>query len=262
MTRKTTTAALKLLLCSVLLLTSLTTFGQTKVTSREIIDKINKGEPVEYRNAQIVGDLDLTQLKNQRLESKKNTSQKFYANTVEAPFQFTNCTFTGDIITTRQPEQQSIFYTNFAKDVKLQNCTFKGVMAFRHATFSDNVTFEGSQFEREANFVHTIFAMRPTFKGVTFADATNFRHTGLTKGIDFTKATFRQAIDFRHTNFPEGVSFKDATFDREADFTHAEFSARADWTGASFRRGVGSEHAQMNGRRYDLESDVKADRSR
>jgi uncharacterized protein YjbI with pentapeptide repeats len=251
---------LKRLLASALFLVSLASVAQPKVTSREIIDKMNKGESVEYQGAEIVGDLDLTQLKNQRLESRKNTSQKFHANLVEVPFHFTNCTFTGDIITTRQPEQPNIYYTNFTQDVKLLNCTFKGVMAFRHATFSDRVTCEGSQFKARTDFVHTIFLARPIFRAVTFPQATNFRHTEFKQGVDFTKAMFRGEIDFRHTIFPEGVSFKEATFEREADFTHAEFSARVDWTGVSFRRGFGSEHAQFNGRRYDLASDVKANR--
>lgn len=241
-------------------LASLATSAQTKVDSREIIDRVNKGEPVAYRNAQIVGDLDLTQLKNQGVRGKDNTSQTFHVSLVEVPFLFTDCTFTGDIITTRQPEQANIYVTNFTREAKFQNCTFKGAGAFRHALFSDKITFDGSQFEQKADFMHAVFSTRPTFKRAIFTDEVNFRHTEFDKGVDFAKATFEQAIDFRHTGFADDVSFEQATFTKQADFSHAEFSTRAQWSGVSFRQGVGAEHTQLNGRQYDLRSDLKADR--
>ena len=247
---------------SALFLISFVSVAQTKVESREILEKINQSEPVEYRGVEIVGDLDLTQLTNQHPEPRENTSNQFqfYVKTVEVPFRFTDCTFTGNIITTRQAQARAIHYTNFSREVALQNCTFRGVMVFRHVTFSNRVTFEGSQFQREANFIHTVFSTRPIFKSVTFAEAANFRHTKFNQGVDFTKAAFKRANDFRHTNFAEGVSFANGTFDEAADFTHAEFSARAQWRGISFRPGVHSEYAQVNGRRYDLSPEIESDR--
>ena len=45
-----------------LLLLPALSFAQTRVDAKEIIAKINRGEAVNYKNARIEGNLDLTQL--------------------------------------------------------------------------------------------------------------------------------------------------------------------------------------------------------
>jgi uncharacterized protein YjbI with pentapeptide repeats len=243
----------KLLLCPLLpLLVVLAAPAQTRVESREIIEKINRGEPVSYRNAQIVGDLDLTALANQQAEPGSSSGQTFYVNTVQTSLQFTGCSFAGAVIATRQPGHTQIFYTKFAGDARFQNCTFKGENNFRHAVFASGATFEGSRFGAGTDFRHTEFTQSPSFRGTAFGGEVEFRHTTFRESPDFTKAVFGRGADFRHVEFPGGVRFEHAVFEAPADFNHAEFSSPVRWKGVTFRSGVTCHHTQLDGRDYQI----------
>ncbi len=249
----------KLLIGLLLFFVALAASAQTKIEAREIIEKINRGEPVTYRNAEIVGDLDLTALTNQRRQAKAS-SNPFYVSTVQAPLLFTRCTFTGEVIATRQSGQDEIFYTDFAAEARFQDCTFRRAVAFRHAAFGRAATFDGSRFGEEASFRHTDFSASPSFKGVTFGGDVDFRHTSFVESPDFTKAVFGQGADFRHTRFPAGVHFEYAIFESRVDFNHADFSSPVRWKGVDFQQGVECRHTHLDGQSYQVEADARAER--
>ena len=249
----------KLLLWALLpFLMVLTAPAQTRVDAREIIEKINRGEPVTYRNAEIVGDLDLTALANQQVKPDASSSQTFYVNTVGASLQFTGCTFTGAVVATRQPGHTEIFYTHFAGDTRFQNCNFKGETEFRHAVFAGDATFDGSRFGTGAGFRHTHFAQSASFKGTTFGGV-DFRHTNFRESPDFAEAVFGQGADFRHVEFPGGVRFENAVFEAGADFNHAEFASPVRWKGVTFRSRVACQHTQLDGRAYQIGANARAE---
>jgi uncharacterized protein YjbI with pentapeptide repeats len=243
----------KLLLCTLLpFVVVLAAPAQAKIDTREIIEKINRGEPVTYRNAEIVGDLDLTALANQQALPDKSSSQTFYVNTVGASLTFTGCTFAGAVIATRQPGHTEIFYTRFASDARFQDCIFKGETNFRHAVFDGGANFDGSRFGAGTEFRHTDFTRSPSFRGTTFGGGVDFRHTSFRESPDFAEAVFGQGADFRHVEFPGGVRFEHAVFEAEADFNHAGFTSPVQWKGVTFRSGVSSRHAQLDGQAYQI----------
>ncbi|MBX0333967.1 pentapeptide repeat-containing protein [Pontibacter sp. HSC-14F20] len=200
------------------------TWAQTRVNASEIISKINRGEAVTYKNAEIVGVLDLTRLDNMRLDKKadnKNSTNE-YISTVKAPVTFVNCTFKDDVLAYYNPDNQDIkllnrknelFNTDFEKAVRFEDCVFEGYSAFKYAKFKDDVSFAGSSFQHEALFKYTKFS----------------------RSADFTNAKFAEEANFKYVAFPAEASFENAAFKREANFKYAKFSGDADFKAADFR---------------------------
>lgn len=200
------------------------TWAQTRVNASEIIAKINRGEAVTYKNAEIVGVLDLTRLDNMRLEKKadgKNSTDE-YISTVKVPLTFIDCTFKDDVLAYYNPDNEDIkilnrknevYNTNFDKAVRFENCVFEGYSAFKYSKFKEDVSFAGSNFRHEANFKYSKFS----------------------KSADYSTAKFAEEANFKYVAFPEQTSFGNASFKREANFKYAKFSGDADFRAADFR---------------------------
>lgn len=199
------------------------TWAQTRVNASEIIAKINRGEAVTYKNAEIVGVLDLTRLDNMQLEKKadnKNSTNE-YISTVKAPLTFVNCTFKDNVLAYFNPDNQDVklfnrknevYNTNFDKAVRFENCVFEGYSAFKYSKFRDEVSFAGSSFQHEALFKYSKFY----------------------KSANFTNARFTEEANFKYVTFPAEASFGNASFRREANFKYAKFSGDADFKAANF----------------------------
>ncbi|MDO6392340.1 pentapeptide repeat-containing protein [Pontibacter sp. BT731] len=200
------------------------TWAQTRVKASEIIAKINRGEAVTYKNAEIVGVLDLTRLDNMRLEKKadgKNSTDE-YISTVKVPLTFIDCTFKDDVLAYYNSDNEDIkilnrknevYNTNFDKAVRFENCVFEGYSAFKYSKFKEDVSFAGSNFRHEANFKYSKFS----------------------KSADYSTTKFAEEANFKYVTFPEQTSFGNASFKREANFKYAKFSGDADFKAADFR---------------------------
>ncbi|GGG31714.1 pentapeptide repeat-containing protein [Pontibacter amylolyticus] len=200
------------------------TWAQTQVKASEIIAKINRGEAVSYKNAVIVGVLDLTRLDNMHLEKKadsKNSTNE-YISTVKVPLTFVDCTFKDDVLAYFNPDNEDIklfnrknevYNTNFDKAVRFEDCVFEGYSAFKYSKFKDAVSFAGSNFRHEANFKYSKFS----------------------KSADYSRTKYAGEANFKYVAFPEETSFGNASFRKEANFKYAKFSGDADFKAADFR---------------------------
>jgi hypothetical protein len=95
----------KVLIIATLLLVPAWSFAKSQVKASTIIDQINAGKVVQYKNAEIVGNLDFTSIKDvtadkkskaNRLLGKGSTLVHLYH--VRSPVSFTNCVFRGDVL--------------------------------------------------------------------------------------------------------------------------------------------------------------------
>ncbi len=152
---------MKKLFYLLLLLLPALAVAQNNVDAREIIDKINRGETVTYRNATITGKLDFTGLSNRTLKPEKTYANwtgraKTFISTVNVPLQFTNCTFTDEVLAYYSVEKENdeggseIYKADFNQDVLFEGCTFKGQSAFKYSIFTEKAFFAGSRFNNEA----------------------------------------------------------------------------------------------------------------
>jgi hypothetical protein len=247
-------------------------FAQTKVDAREIIAKINQGEAVAYRNAEITGDLDLTQLANKQLQKDADNQDKtkIFVSTVTAPVSFTNCTFNGQVLAYFNPDnfelsngeavrnltkswvgesKNEIYNTNFQKEVRFVNCTFEQNSNFKYSQFSGPVSFAGSRFQKEAFFKYSKFEKSVDFSKARFENGAMFKYVTFPQEPNFSGAVFEEEADFKYAQFPRGVNFQKARFDGLANFKYTQFTEPLNLKGADFKTGSDFKYTQLNGRK-------------
>ncbi|MFD2248513.1 pentapeptide repeat-containing protein [Pontibacter ruber] len=243
----------------VLLILPLLSMAQTKVNASEIIAKINRGEAVSYKNAEIEGDLDLTKLQNRKLKKEvedKNNSKE-YISTVTAPLSFVNCTFRGDVLAYYNPSEgvnmvkgmNEVYNTDFEKEVRFQNCTFEKKSAFKYSAFKQGANFAASRFSEEALFKYSKFSKAVDFSDATFRNDANFKYVDFPVMANFSGATFYDEANFKYAEFPEGVTFQKATFNDLANFKYAKLSNPVNMKGASFNGSDDFKYTKVNNKK-------------
>lgn len=253
----------KLQVLVVLMMLPLFTWAQSRVNASDIIAKINRGEAVAYKNADIVGNLDLTKLQNMKLKDRKGNdkySTKEYISTVTAPISFVNCTFKGDVLAYFNPDNgvnivnssNEVYNTNFEKDVRFENCTFEEKSAFKYSEFDGNVSFAGSRFSEEALFKYSKFRGATDFSEARFKEDANFKYVTFPGKVTFAAATFGGEANFKYAKFEEGVNFQKANFDGTANFKYAKISDSFNIRGANFRGGDDFKYTKLNNRQVSL----------
>ncbi|MCC9136864.1 pentapeptide repeat-containing protein [Pontibacter silvestris] len=246
----------------VLLLLPLLSWAKTSVNASEIINKINRGQAVSYSNAEIVGDLDLTKLKNMKQKSSKGSKE--YISTVTSMVTFMNCTFKGDVLAYYNPDNagnvsswfssssNETYNTNFEEDVRFENCVFEKKSAFKYSKFNGNVSFAGSRFSEEALFKYSDFSESVNFSNVMFSDDANFKYVDFPVMADFGGATFEDEANFKYAKFKEGVSFRRTAFEGLANFKYTKISDAFEIRGASFKGGDDFKYTQVNNKHVSL----------
>lgn len=245
--------------------------AQTTIAASEVMAQINRGQAVTYKNVEIAGDLDLTQLNNKTLkeQSEGMHPNKVFVSTVMAPLRFTNCTFTGKVLAYFNPDQgkikldndgnNEIYNTNFDKEVRFQNCTFQQVANFKYSEFKEGVSFAGSQFTDEAFFKYTKFAQAPDFGKVKFTDGAVFKYVNFPAGTNFSQAVFTDDADFKYAKFAGKTNFEKTQFNGFANLKYAEFSDDVKVQGLAFNGGKDFKYTRMGGQKFsDVFIDEKA----
>jgi uncharacterized protein YjbI with pentapeptide repeats len=270
----------KVLIIATLLLLPAWSFAKSQVKASTIIDQINAGKAVQYKNAEIVGNLDFTSIKDVTVDEKSNANRLLskgstlvYLYHVRSPVSFTNCIFTGDVLAyVHDDDENEMHNTIFYKDVDFQGCDFQGKSAFKYVKFktkanfkntqysdealfkytkfSTDVSFSNSRFNKVANFKYTKFSTDISFSSSHFSKEANFKYTKFPKAVNFDKATFQRLANFKYTKFPEGVNFKDAQFMGDADFKYTKFSEPVNFDGVVFDDDVNFKYTKIDGKSF------------
>ncbi|WP_347159511.1 pentapeptide repeat-containing protein [Pontibacter chitinilyticus] len=260
----------KLPILLLVLLLPLLSLAQSSVNASEILGKINRGEAVTYRNATIVGDLNLTKLKNMKLKSGRNENNtKEYVSTVTNPLTFINCTFEGDVLGYFNPQNGGgmftsssgeVYNTNFEREVRFENCHFEQASAFKYSAFKGGVSFAGSRFSEEALFKYSDFNGKVNFSNAKFEDDANFKYVTFPVQADFSGAAFGGEANFKYARFPEGATFQRASFDGLANFKYAKLAEPFNVKGASFKGDDDFKYTQLNNQQITLSSLIQQNR--
>jgi len=202
-------------------------FAQTAIKASEIIRQIDDGQPVMYKNVEIEGVIDLTNLKNRREANVSFEPFSFgndvYESSVEVSIVFVNCTFQDDVIAYYNDDRSDdTFIAHFEEDVTFQNCTFKRASEFKYSEFEEKADFGGTTFNREANFKYAEFSDTPVFANVNFRDDANFKYTEFPQGVNFESAVFEQLANFKYTKFRTPLNLKNVAFNGEEDFKYTK----------------------------------------
>lgn len=200
-------------------------YGQTTVRANDILKQLDDGQAVVYKNAQIEGELDFTNLRNRRHADSSfdffGKGNDTYESTVEKSVIFVNCTFLDDVLAYYHVERDNdTFIAHFEEDVVFQNCTFKRKSEFKYSEFGEKVDFSGTAFNREANFKYAEFSDAPVFTKAQFKDDANFKYAEFPQGVSFEGAIFKQLANFKYTKFSTPLNIKNVSFEGEEDFKY------------------------------------------
>ena len=73
------------------------TFAQKTIEAKDIIKQINKGQTVDYENAEIVGDLDFSLIEDVT-KKRRFASTSTFTYHINVPVKFHNCVFKGGVL--------------------------------------------------------------------------------------------------------------------------------------------------------------------
>lgn len=244
--------------CACILLFSSNTIAQSTVTASTVIEQINRGEDVSYRNVRIIGDLLFTDVQDRTKDeehggswNKKGWDRKAYICHVRSKITFENCTFAGEVSGYLNDEDKDELYNaNFYKSVTFKECIFKDDANFKYSDFPKATTFEGSTFEEEAFFKYSHFNDDISFADVDFEGEATFKYTEFPNGVNFKNANFRNDANFKYTKFPKGVDFTNVIFKRDANFKYAKFRDPSHFKNTDFGSRADFKYTKINGRSF------------
>jgi len=214
----------------VCLVASTATFAKDKVKASDIINQINEGRAVEYTNAEIEGDLDFTNLANERPVGNRFTSfdNETYKSTVEVSVKFTDCIFIGDVLAYYSfPRKHETHIAHFEKDAIFKNCVFKKASEFKYSEFNGAANFAGCAFNEAANFKYAQFSSGPVFASAKFESGADFKYTKFPSETSFEKATFHGLANFKYTKFRSPLNMTEVAFEGSEDFKYTRIDGRS-----------------------------------
>jgi len=140
------------------------------IKAEEIMAKIEEGQPVEYENVIIYGDLDL-----HRLDLPLNKNKRKIINSI----------------------------------IKIEYSVIKGDAFFDHSAFTKLVDFDGTVFNRAANFSDSQFQEDAGFSEAQFQVEANFSRAHFGTEANFSRARFNDA-DFGMARFDKNFNLDNA----------------------------------------------------
>lgn len=162
--------------------------GMRVVPAQEILDKIERGEPVEYDHVIVEGDLDLRK--------------------VDLPKQRVNRTdFQIEVLALSQ------YVMLVSSSIRLYDSEINGNISFSNARFINPVDFSDSHLNGSADFKGSAFNGTATFEGSDFNGSTDFR-----------VSDFNGYADFSGSDFNGSAHFMESTFNGYADFWGSAFN--------------------------------------
>ncbi len=167
------------------------------VNANQIIEKINKGQYIQYTGVTIKGDLDFTRVNKKYIESI--ATQRIE---IDVPVTFSECIFEGKVIAARKDENKFQNFVYFNKNA-----------TFLKSTFKDSVKFTESIFTGMTNFSQSIFEKNTDYQGAVFQHKTNY----------FTQCVFKQYALFQRSVFKGESNFFKAVFEDRVNFQYATF---------------------------------------
>jgi uncharacterized protein YjbI with pentapeptide repeats len=223
-----------------------------EVPSSEILDKILKGEDVDYDCVLIKEGLDLNglDLPTQHIEREQIEITEETERTTFLPILPSEAKFV-------ESEKIKITNSKFCGVIKFNNILFKNLIDFKGSQFRKGASFSGSQFNEDVDFCGAQFNGGADFRFAQFNGAIEFSDAQFSGYAYFWRARFR-SVDFVGTRF-RSVSFKEAQFSEDIYFTGAQFIGNAYFMEAKFSGDANFRWTQFNGVANFMKSQFSGD---
>ena len=210
------------------------------IAAEDILAQISSGEPLNYDNVTITGQLDLTKLSGPVKQSVKITNSRFLG-----PMNFNAISFDGalDLRGSVFQENASFAKSSFLGDVSLSGAKFRG-----------QADFQNSHFGGQATFISALFLNDTSFGNAQFDGDAVFLNSGFARDVDYNFAQFFRIGSFGDTIF-ENVSFLETQFDGHTSFLDTKFLGNATFAATSFASDVVFRDAEfLRGSTFGLSS--------
>jgi uncharacterized protein YjbI with pentapeptide repeats len=201
--------------------------GKRIVPISEIIDKMQKGKPIEYDGVVVRGNLDVTKL-DLRKENDMflvNSPIKITDSKIEGNINFNNTIFIGEINYHSTEFEAGIARkgdrSGVALEIEILNINFEG------AVFRETVIFSDAIFRPNVNFKNVIFCKEAIFLGTAFWQNADFSQVAFDKDAAFMDVKFRMNTVFSKATFSDDAIFMGAIFSQDADFVGVIFGKEA-----------------------------------
>jgi len=254
------------------------------VEAREILERIERGEPIIYDHVAIAGDIDLSRLDLPFVHNQRSRDESALAHVIASRIEIRNSEFLGKVNFVnsifREPldlsgstlrREASFKGSSFEGGARFEGTSFFRYASFRDAAFSKEAKFQEASFSAIANFGRALFTCPASFLSARFSElCANFLETSFQKDADWTGSEFSGTVNFNLASFKGSTSFWNAKFLAEASFQGAMFagyasfqgaliSGNADFRATSFYEDLNIEFAQFQGDAVFIGTSISGD---
>ena len=219
------------------------------VDAGEILKKIELGQPVQYDNVVVTGDLDLSGLNAHTLPAQRTARKSSAGRTVVAsPIRITDSVILNDVnFDNAILENVTDFQgTKFISRVSMSDARFNDLVNFNRTEFGEAADFSLSRFGQLASFSYAQFNQTAIFIDAFFGQEAIFVTAQFNQIAYFQRTQFRQYADIRSVTFNRGARFEAAQFNRTANFKLTRFLQDADFRKSRFLQDASFSNAQFN----------------
>jgi hypothetical protein len=208
-----------------LILVSVTTMiaessEQTKqvALASEVLTKIKAGEPADFDDHIIVGDLNLNAMK------------------IEMPVHFNRAIFRDSVVFTQTTFDNVADFSGseFNRNADFRGSKFDSDAYFRSTKFNNDASFGDSYFNNSADFMYSKFNNEANFANSDFSGKADFRTSIFNSYANFRRSEFIEIADFRSSSFKSDADFWDSSFSGKANFEKSSFSGKANFVNSYF----------------------------
>lgn len=190
------------------------------ILATDILSQIADGKAASYDGVTIVGDLNLSSLRDSRIKSPFELINSTILNAT-----FDGVTFEKEAIFWGTTFQKASFNkTLFLAQADLSNTSF-GHVSFTGAVFNLPIIFDGSEFRDNVSFVDSMFQKDASFNEIRFMGDANFNYTSFGYYTHFSGAQFSKNAQFSGVKFQGPLDFSAANITGMANFFESQFSA-------------------------------------
>ena len=249
------------------------------ISASEVLDKIKLGQPVEYYQVIIKGDLNLSQLDLPTTQLERRDSHywplSYYGpsdnngSLVSSPLYIEDSIIEGNVDLGHTTFRRLVDFrgtsfngtadfsnSNFKETADFSRTKFNGNASFQFSMFKEDVDFRESFFNRTANFCGSEFDGDAYFWVSTFMGKANFEETLFNGKADFPNSKFKNTVYFGHRNFFSifpttpyiygTARFPGSHFYGDAHFSNMQFIGNADFSSSCFEQTADFSESQFN----------------
>jgi len=221
--------------------------GMRVVPAQEILDKIERGEPVEYYHVIVEGDLDLSNLDLPKRHVNRTLDEIEYFGLSENALIVSSWIIIGD--------------STINGNISFGNAIFSNLVGFSGSAFNGTAYFGGSAFNGTADFSGSAFNGGADFGGSAFNGYASFRGSAFNGYASFRGSDFNSDASFRGSDFNGTAYFRDSDFNGNTYLGESNFNGNAYFGESDFNGNASFRESNFNGTAYFGESDFNSDAS-